>query len=260
MVSFKSIFITGLLATSAIALPVQEQKEHKARSASGKRGIAYNDIKAATTLKNAHDFSWAYNWAALPGGDLGDLEYVPMLWGEKGFGTWLGALSRALGAGSQHLLSFNEPDLPAQANMSPSTAAQAHKKFMKGESALVGSPGVTNGGGNLGLNWMQTFLDACAGECKIDFLAVHWYDSADNFPAFEKHIKDSVALAKSHGINSIWITEFQGLGDEASQVRFLEKALPFLDSNDGVGKYAYFMADSLVKGGQLTPVGKAYAS
>lgn len=260
MVSFKSIFITGLLATSAVALPVQEQQGHKARSTSGKRGIAYNDIKSATVLKEAFDFSWAYNWGSLPGGDIGGVEYVPMLWGEKDFGTWLAALARALGAGSQHLLSFNEPDLPAQANMSPSSAAESHKRFMKGESALVGSPGVTNGGGNLGLGWMREFLDACAGECKIDFLAVHWYDSATNFPAFKKHIEDSIALAKSHGIDSIWITEFQGHGDDAAQVKFLEEALPFLDSNDGVGKYAYFMADSLVKGGQLTPVGKAYTS
>lgn len=41
------------------------------------------------------------------------------------------------------------------------------------EKMYLGSPAVTNGGGNQGLAYLRAFLDQCKG-CNIDFICVHW--------------------------------------------------------------------------------------
>lgn len=74
--------------------------------------------------------------------------------------------------------SFNEPDLPEQANLSPALAAQLwkdHVEPLAGSAKLV-SPAVTNGlkldnGTSMGVPWLKEFLDACAG-CTVDAVAV----------------------------------------------------------------------------------------
>ncbi|KAF3484370.1 uncharacterized protein GIQ15_03694 [Arthroderma uncinatum] len=253
MVSFNALFVAGVLASSVIAAPITQ---------GGKRGLAYNDPAAVAAFKGTSAFSWAYNWGADSGKIMDGIDYTPMLWGQKFFSGWTQSTPSILSSGCKYVLSFNEPDIPSQANMSPADAVQAHKQYMKPfvGKASIGSPAVSNGGGEMGLSWMKKFLDGCAGQCNIDFLNVHWYDSAQNVDAFKRQITDAVNLAKSNGIDKIWLTEFRGDGDQNAQVQFLNQVLPWLDSNAGVARYSYFMADDLVQGGQLTPVGKVYAS
>ncbi|KAK2736776.1 hypothetical protein FQN57_000548 [Myotisia sp. PD_48] len=260
MVSFNTLFVAGMLAATTLAVPLKQQKT-EVRSASGKRGLAYNDVNAAAAFKGSAASSWAYNWGTTAGGDIGGPEYVPMLWGQKFFDSWTSSADSFTSSCSS-ILSFNEPDHHEQAFMPPAVAAEAHKRLLGpyiGKRS-IGSPAVTNGGGDMGLTWLRSFLDACAGQCGIDFLAVHWYDAAEHIQWFKKHIDDAANLAKQYNIpGGLWITEFKGLGDEPSQVRFLNEALPWLDNHGGVARYSYFMADEMVQGGQLTSVGKAYA-
>ena len=237
-------------------------------SGSNKRGLAYNSADTTKAFSGG-SMSWAYNWAATPDGELGSgIEYVPMCWGPKAFGGWEAAAKSALAAGAKNLLSFNEPDHAEQANMDSASAAKAHIEKMNPFSgqARIGSPAVTNGGPSggtdgMGLAWLGNFFDKCAGQCKVDFINVHWYDSASNVPYFKKHIQDAIDLAKKNGINKVWLTEFAASGSDAEVANFLGEVLPWLDSNEAVERYAYFMcADGkLVNGGGLSAVGKAYA-
>lgn len=250
--------LTGLLAASVSAAPVKQ-----ARSSSKGRGFAFNDASAIASFATSGTFSWAYNWAASAGGLLPGIEFVPMLWGEKSAGDWSKVVETAIAAGSKHLLSFNEPDLPQQANIQPQKAASLYQQLMNPHAgkAALGAPAVTNGNSaNYGLNWLKSFFDACAGKCKVDFLTIHWYDSATNVESFKKHVTDSISFGKQRGINKVWVTEFQGTGDDNAQASFLKQVLPWLDQNEGVERYAYFRADDLVKNGQLSPVGQAYGS
>lgn len=60
--------------------------------------------------------------------------------------------------------------------MTPSQAATVYKKYMqpfKGQ-ALLGTPAVTNGGGQTGLNFLESFIGEC-GDCSFDFINVHHY-------------------------------------------------------------------------------------
>lgn len=98
--------------------------------------------------------------------------------------------------------------------------------------ASLGSPAITNGGAS----WLQAFLVDCSS-CNIDFIAAHWYDQATNIDYFKSYITQICVIA--NGL-PVWLTEFQGYGTIDEQSTFLEKAIPFLDEESCVKRYAYF--------------------
>jgi hypothetical protein len=158
-------------------------------------------------------------------------------------------------------MSFNEPDLDTQANLSPEAAAAAYKTYMDtpfAGKAQLGSPAVTNGGGSMGLTWLKNFLGACTG-CQIDFVCIHWYNGGDA-NAFMSYIDTAYAAG---GNRPLWITEFQGEGDTAAQNTFLQTVIPQLDASPKVARYAYFMASDgvlLSSGSTLSTLGNTFAS
>lgn len=164
-------------------------------------------------------------------------------------------------SGSTHLLAFNEPDLSTQSNISPADAAAGYKTYMEpfAGQAKLGGPAVTNGGSPAGLTWLGDFLEAC-NDCTIDFVPIHWYDSATNFGYFVSYIQDAYIAS---GNRTLWITEFGASGSDEEQVAFLQSVMPWLDSLDYVERYAYFGCfdnSLLLSGTTLSDVGSAFMS
>jgi hypothetical protein len=156
--------------------------------------------------------NWAYNWdSSMPGDFPRYMEFIPMLHSNRPEHTnpWFANANSALARGSGHLLSFNEPDACGwgQACMSPQAAVDAYRKYMMpftGRCSL-GAPAVTNGAG--GLSWLREFLRLCGG-CQVNFVPIHWYDSATNFQYFYNYIGDANAAAHSQpGPRDLWVTE-----------------------------------------------------
>lgn len=235
-------------------------------SLSGKKGLSYNDA-SLTNAFSGKGITWAYNWAAGPGGSiLPGVEFVPMLWGQNSVSAWSGAAAQAIANGAKHALSFNEPDHTEQANMDPSTAAKSHIANMNplAGQVAIGSPAVTNGAGTsplMGIDWLSAWFKACGGQCKVDFVAFHWYDSASNFAYFKKHVQDVIDLAAANGVGKVWLTEFGATGSDSDVASFIQQATSFLDSTPAVDGYAYFMVQNgiLVNGNSLSSLGTAYA-
>lgn len=192
---------------------------------------------------------------------------MPQLWGPIPVHTdhWTENADKALAAGSTHILGFNEPDLPAQANLSPEAAVEAWTTYLEpyAGKAKLGSPAVCNGNDvNMGLNWLTSFLNACGNRCTIDFVAIHWYGLAtdDGVADFKKHVGKAQAAC---GGREIWITEFAPSGSPEEQADFLSQILPWLDDTNesGVARYAYYQVDNiLTSGDSLTKLGNVYAS
>jgi hypothetical protein len=173
--------------------------------------------------------------------------------------TWDSDAAAALAAGADHLLGFNEPDLSAQSNIDPATAAAGWKKLMEPLAckARLVSPAVTNGGSPGGLTWLSNFFTACSG-CTVDVVAIHWYDSATNVAYFKQHVQDAYAAG---GNRPIWITEFGASGSDDQISSFFATVLPWLDAQPYVERYAYFMANQgilLSSPSALSVIGKAY--
>ncbi|EHK99282.1 (Trans)glycosidase [Glarea lozoyensis ATCC 20868] len=228
-------------------------------SSGGKRGVAFNDNSVLSVFSGKA--SWCYNWGQSEGTIPSGFEYVPMLWGNKAgfYDSWASNANSAISSGSTHLLAFNEPDLSAQSNMGVSTAVADYKTHMQpfAGKAKLGAPSVTNGGAPMGLTYLKNFVDSCSG-CTIDFVPIHWYNG-DALDSSISYFKTHVAEAHTAGGNKpVWITEFQYLGtDEAG---FLAEIIPWLESQDFVERYSYFMASDgrLISGTALSAVGKAY--
>lgn len=128
--------------------------------------------------------------------------------------------------------------------MSVADAVAAWRKFMQPakeakEKMYLGSPAVTNSGSaNMGLNWLRSFLSACH-DCSIDFICIHWYDSANNVAYFKNYLNEVRSVANGR---PIWITEFAPRGTEDEIKAFLNEVIPWIDGSADIQRYAYFMA------------------
>lgn len=230
-------------------------------SGKGKRGLAYNDASLTKCFEGSNQITWAYNWAQQSDGLSDSFEFVPTLWGTNPMFTngWQKAAEAAIASGSTHLLAFNEPDHHEQANISPAVAAEGYMTHMQpfAGKARLGAPGVTNGGGNMGLTWLSEFISACDG-CTIDFFPIHWYDSAENIQYFKDHI------TKAHELTGkpIWVTEFGAFGSDAAIDAFLQEVLPWLDEQPFCERYSYFMVREglLIDGKEMSSYGRTFAN
>ncbi|KAI4147831.1 MAG: hypothetical protein L6R39_003001 [Caloplaca ligustica] len=233
------------------------------------RGLVYNEASLTSHFDNAN-VGWLYNWDSTPGGTVDtSKEFVPMLWDVlTPYHTprWAENADAAIAAGAKHLLAFNEPDLPAQANMNVGQSVQGWKEYMEpfhekhNGAVKLGSPSVCNGPDqNQGLAYLSSFLASCDG-CHVDFLAIHWYGLAsdEGVQNLKDHIGKATDIAEGR---PIWLTEFQPLGSDEQQAEFLNKILPWLDDkSNGVERYALFKVDVMVNGNSLTQAGAAYAA
>jgi hypothetical protein len=253
-------------------------------SSACKRGIAANDAPSAAFAPSGSSpgITWWYNWAAQPpgGGDEG-IEFVPMIWGGQ-------SLGQTIPKGSKYLLGFNEPNFVSQSHL---TAQQAASDWPSVEAKAtpqgisIASPGVNycgsnaDGGGSSACteptvtdpySYLKEFLADCKG-CKVDYIAVHWYncdlpslrdyidgdlDSGGTFPGFVQFGKP------------IWVTEFScpSSASVAQQKTYMEAAIPYLESNPNVMRYAWFNASNIASAQlsnsdrTLTDLGKTYVS
>ena len=256
-----SIYVSSTASSAGSSTPTGSS----GGSSGSKRGLVYNNA-ALTEAFAGKGMSWAYNWGNAAGGSLASgLEYVPQLWGKGSVGSWNPS-------GAKSLLSFNEPDHPDQSNIDPATAAKLHIQYMNPKASSdvrIGSPAVTNGNGldssgrYWGLDWLIQFFDHCNGQCKVDFIAFHWYGDASQTQYFKNHIANVTSHAQSWGVNNLWMTEFQPSGSAQQQADFLTDTLPWLDSQPQIERYAYFMlADGNLATGNAPskPVGAAYCA
>nr|XP_031857134.1 uncharacterized protein CI109_007487 [Kwoniella shandongensis]KAA5524205.1 hypothetical protein CI109_007487 [Kwoniella shandongensis] len=220
----------------------------------GKRGLSFNqaNLTSPFSLSGQNSkVSWAYNWAQTQTGSGFNpvLEFVPMLWSNAAelLSSWKTNAQKGIDNGATALLSFNEPDfcISGSACMSVSASVDAYKKYMQpfAGKALLGSPAVTNQGSPGGLTYLQDFIGNCTG-CTIDFITLHWYS---NHWAGANYLKSHVEAArKIAGGRPIWITEFaldnsDGVYTQDDLRVFLQTALPWLDAQPDVHRYAYFM-------------------
>lgn len=238
-----------------------------ATSTAKKRGILYTSASSANAFIGKPMISWASNWYSKPQSfSASGVEYFPLLWGPRSIflSSWEADARAAIAAGATAVLGFYEPDQEKGANLSAADAATAYKQYITdvfGGSAKLGSVGVSNGAGsNQGLAYLSQFMSACS-DCKIDFINIHWSDTYDSGAAqrFQNYV-DSAWLQFQ---KPIWVGEF---GFEASsptadqENQFLKTVLPWLDQNQHVDRYAYYMASDMTSGGTLNSVGTTYAT
>lgn len=235
-----------------------------------KRGVAWPG-KQLSDADAARGLSWWYNWSSSADGSVPGVTFEPMV---RAAGDIDAKPVRAAKlAGAQNLLGFNEPNFFAQANLSAADAAKLWPELQAiadtEKLGLVG-PAVNFCGDDKTktgpchdtnpVSYLTDFFAACAG-CRVDFVAVHWYNcDVDS-------LKWYLGQFEQFG-RPIWLTEFAcaygGDKSAAGQEEYLRAAIPVLEADPHVFRYAWFSASPIPEAqlfddaGKLTPLGKVY--
>lgn len=222
---------------------------------------------------NPHDISATsyYDWN-IGGNSSADVEYVAIRQ-NGGWPSWNDINGKE---NISHLLGFNEPDRPDQANMTFQQMIEIWPEMMK-SGLRIGSPAWSNPwGGNGGT--LFDFIDKCDElNYRIDFVALHCYwggKSPQNWYSDLKYIHERTGRPLwitewNNGAN--WTTEWWPDASKAytdanarKQLNDLKGILQVLDTASFVERY--FIYDwvqdcrAMVLNGQLTLAGAFYAA
>ncbi len=214
--------------------------------------------KAAADKVNDLGCSWYYNWGLKPENEYIDAEFVPMMWGKWSVTDEnIAYVKENYESGKfKYLLTFNEPDLPDQANMSVDEALSYWEK-LESIGIPLSSPAVSwyIGDGNA---WLDDFMKkAEEREYRVDFITVHSY-----LPFY--YVDDMVRSLAEDTLDKlyeryhkpIWVTEFGAIDTiareqhwghlssdctEEKAVEFIQKSAAMLEGKDYVMRYSWFL-------------------
>jgi hypothetical protein len=211
--------------------------------------VSLNEVGGTeTTLGN----TWFYRWSNTHDSNLNG-EYTPMSWGVNGADEDSDITLYKQKYKATHILSFNESDhCTGQSGQyrnlcQEDVAIGYHRNLMKTGLRIVSPAGRENAP----FDWLRNFYDkATAQDIRIDVIGVHWYDWGSNpesnpnhsataiFNRFKTYLQD---VYNEYGL-PIWITEFNAnrYRNSATQLAFMQLALPYLESLDYVERYAWF--------------------
>ena len=238
---------------------VSERKGVSARPADG-ADAALADVGAA----------WYYNWASGPEelSTPDGTEFVPMIWG-KDFVTDE-ELDRATREGT-HLLGFNEPDLPEQADLTVEEALDLWPR-LESTGLRLGAPAVAYGGDTPG-GWLDRFMAGAEERgLRVDFIPVHWY-GADFGPDATAHLRSYLDAVAERYDKPVWLTEYALIDftgpeprypSEQEQADFVRASTAMLEDLSYLERYAWFTLSTathrtgLYDGAVPNPSGTAY--
>lgn len=190
------VHLTINAATAAAVAPaaIPPRGALKGAAHGGDDALALRQLRS---LKAGWYYSWAsaYTIATSP-------EFVPMVFSIRALlqQDAIGNVTRQLPeTKARHLLGFNEPDHPGQANVSVDEAIRLWP-HLQSTGLRLGSPGTANAAGP----WLDQFMTkAKKANLRIDFITMHRYASP-NVESFLAKIRDLHAKYEK----PIWVTEF----------------------------------------------------
>ncbi|WP_214104580.1 sigma-70 family RNA polymerase sigma factor [Acrocarpospora catenulata] len=211
-----------------------------------KKGVAVWNAPNVSAALAKSGASWYYTWASHHDGIATprNATFIPMIRAAENVNPQ--ALAQA-GSAGPYLLSFNEPDLPAQANMTVEEALSHWPKLMRA-GKILGSPGVAFGGDTPG-GWLDRFMTGAKERgYRVDFITLHWYGADFRTQPAVSHLKTYLnAVYKRYG-KPIWLTEYALIdfsngtryASDAEQAAFITASAKMLSTLPYVHRYAWF--------------------
>lgn len=214
--------------------------------ASDKKGVAVWQFNGADTALRQSGAGWYYTWSTgHPGINTpAGVEFVPMIWGADSVTPQ--ALAEAKAAGT-HLLGFNEPDMPGQADMTVEEALSLWPRLEETGSTL-GSPAVAYGGDTEG-GWLDRFMDGAEQRgYRVDFITLHWYGGDFRTDAAVEQLRSYLTAVYEKYRKPIWLTEYALIDfsngtrypTEAEQAAFVTASTKMLSGLPFLKRYAWF--------------------
>ncbi|MFF4876790.1 sigma-70 family RNA polymerase sigma factor [Micromonospora sp. NPDC000668] len=259
-------------APSPSARPSSRAPAAPAVSSTRKGVGVWNFAGVSQALANSKA-GWYYTWGTQhPGISTPQgATFVPMIRGAEN--VTAADLARARAAGP-YLLTFNEPDLPEQANMTVERALDLWPQLMATGSRL-GSPAVAWGGADP-QGWLDRFMTGATSRGhRVDFITLHWFGAEFTTATAVNQLKQYLQAVYQRYKKPIWLTEFalirfdggrQQFPSQEQQAAFLTAATSMLGQLSYVQRYAWFGLPATDKdrsglfsdGTEATLVGRAF--
>ncbi len=189
---------------------------------------------------------WYYNWGETPydRDNYKGVEYVPMIWKSTTANDTKTRANKAKSSKYKYLLTFNEPDLPGQCNMSVDAVKTAWAGLKGIDGIKISSP-VTARWPKASSGWFQPFMNKLTtADRSPDFISIHCYP--ENYAGAGManwFVEEVVDWTWNTYHKPIWITEFSTTGNSVSMsatTEFWKAVMPKLDARDYVERYAAF--------------------
>ena len=205
---------------------------------------AFPGVSAALKESGA---AWYLTWSTTHSGVVTPpgSQFVPMV--ARASSVTVTALAQAERSG-QALLTFNEPDLDSQANMSVAEALSIWPKLMATGLQLA-SPAVATGAATPG-GWLDQFMRGVERRhYRVNFIAVHWYGSDFRTGAAVAELRtylESVhrryeLAGLAHRVRPHRLFRHRpDLSDRREQAAFVTASVRMLDKLAFVKRYAWF--------------------
>ncbi|GGO04178.1 sigma-70 family RNA polymerase sigma factor [Micromonospora parathelypteridis] len=240
---------------------------------SARKGVGVWNFAGASQALASSKAGWYYTWGTQhPGISTPQgVAFVPMI--RSAENVTAAELARARAAGP-YLLTFNEPDLAEQANMTVEQALDLWPQLMATGSKL-GSPAVAWGGPEP-QGWLDRFMTgAQARGHRVDFITLHWFGADFATTTAVDQLRQYLQAVYQRYKKPIWLTEFalirfDGGGPQfprqEQQAAFLTAATAMLGQLSYVQRYAWFGLPATDKdrsglftdGTEATLVGRAF--
>ncbi|MET7948362.1 sigma-70 family RNA polymerase sigma factor [Micromonospora sp. NPDC005324] len=263
---------TPSVAPSPSARPSSKAPVAPAVSSARKGVGVWNFGGASQALANSRA-SWYYTWGTQHPGisTPRGATFVPMI--RSAENVTAAELARAKAAGP-YLLTFNEPDLPEQANMTVEQALNLWPQLMATGSKL-GSPAVAWGAPDP-QGWLDRFMTgARARGHRVDFITLHWFGADFTTATAVAQLRQYLQAVYQRYRKPIWLTEFalirfaggaSQFPSQQEQAAFLTAATAMLGQLPYLQRYAWFGLPATDKdrsglfsdGTEATVVGRAF--
>ncbi|WBB62063.1 glycosyl hydrolase [Streptomyces sp. WMMC500] len=214
-------------------------------SHSSQKGVALNPVDGAGKALTDSGVSWFHNWTTSTGrlDKPKNVEYVPTIWGPRSVTR---IELRNATRGGTHLLTFNEPDLPTQADMTVKQALGLWPRLER-TGLRLGAPAVATDADKPG-GWLDRFMKGSKKRgLRVDFIPVHWYGSDFSSEA-TSHLAGYLKRVHKRYHKPVWLTEYALIDftkgtprypSMKKQTRFVQASTEMLADLDFVKRYAW---------------------
>ena len=200
---------------------------------------------------------WYWNWSYQPNNPYisDNTEFVPTIWGRYDVNdAVLNSVKQGYEDGKYtHLLTFNEPDMADQANISVDTALSYWDRLEE-IGIPLGAPAVSWYDKTNGHPWLNEFMEKAEAQGKrVDFIAIHIYQAFYDSSAVNDLKSTLNALYDRYGL-PIWLTEFSARDDagrdngtlmpganKTNSIKYMTQAISMLEQCGYVERYSWFL-------------------
>jgi hypothetical protein len=260
-----ALLLTLLLAPLAAPAPA---------AADSAPGVGAWPVRGGSEALQRSHAAWFHTWSTehpglrVPRG----AQFVPTVWGADSVTP--ANLRRARAARSPYLLTFNEPDLEEQADLSVDEALRLWPRLERTGKRLL-SPAVAYGGADPG-GWLDRFMRGAERRgLRVDAVALHWYGGDFHAGRATEQLTAYLRAVHERYDRPIWLTEYalMRFGAEAAvpsarvQAAFVRRSSRMLDDLGFVRRHAWFALPAAARGpstglfrpgARITPVGRAF--